>query len=64
MAELVCWPLEGELLRRLEDGGTIERKGLTILTIDPLSLPEAAGLREAAQWAFAAPPGLPAPRQT
>jgi hypothetical protein len=61
--EDVCWPLEGELLRRLQEEGTIERNGATILTIDPMSLPEAAGLREVAQRALAAPPSLPAPRQ-
>jgi len=60
--EDVCWPLEGELLRRLQEEGTIERSGVTILTIDPLSLPEAAGLREMVQRALPAPLGLPAPR--
>ena len=43
--ERVCFPLEGELLERLVRDGTIERNGTTLLTVDPLSLPDAATLR-------------------
>lgn len=62
--EDVCWPLEGELLRRLQQEGTIERNGATFLTVDPLSLPEADGLREMAQRALPGPAALRAPRST
>jgi hypothetical protein len=58
--EDVCWPLEGDLLRRLLEEGTIERNGATVLTLDPLSLPEAAGLHQMVQRALPAPAALPA----
>jgi transcriptional regulator with XRE-family HTH domain len=43
--ERVCFPLEGELLDALIRHGTVERNGTTLLTVDPLSLPEAAQLK-------------------